>query len=159
MLCTVFIIVTSLMGLSMQAPTHQEGKEFSLQNKAYKAKSSVQQRKLTLLSWRNIDEATRISANIRIKHVFLMSFTHFLKVFPQKCPSHCNGPICPNYASTEKSTMERVFISRECIYCKVVRRNTFRIWTSRRIHVFSMIRAVCTLLSLLQFKRRLKLHV
>ena len=44
----------------------------------------VNQRKLMLFSWGKIDYTTRISANVRIKHVFSMNFTHFYEIFHQQ---------------------------------------------------------------------------
>ena len=41
----------------------------------------VKTRELTLFSFGNIDLPTRISGNVRIKHVFSMNITHFHEVY------------------------------------------------------------------------------
>ena len=44
----------------------------------------VNQRKLTLFSWGNIDYTTRISVTLRIKHAFSINFTHFYEILHQQ---------------------------------------------------------------------------
>ena len=58
-----------------------------------------QKRKLALFSWGNIDYTSRISANVRIKHVFSMNFTHFHENFLHHEYCHCNRPNGPMYAN------------------------------------------------------------
>ena len=87
----------------MQTLTKQDWTEVSWRNNAYNIKFSVKtlldhayptadkasklhvvkQLKLTLFSWGNIDYTTRISVNVRIKHMFSMKFTHFHEIFMQ----------------------------------------------------------------------------
>ena len=75
------------------------------------------QRKLTLFSWGNTDYPTRIRANVSIKHVFSMNFTHFHELFLHQVFCHCNRPIGPKYANTEKPRVDRVFMAKQCLYC------------------------------------------
>ena len=42
----------------------------------------MQNRKLTLFSWGNFDQTTRISAKVRYKQVYSMKLSYFLKYFP-----------------------------------------------------------------------------
>ena len=44
----------------------------------------VQNRKLTLFSWGNFDQTTRISAKVRYKQVFSMKLSYFLEIFLQR---------------------------------------------------------------------------
>ena len=71
--------------------------------------------KLTLFSRISNDLTTRISARVRIKHVFSMNFTHLHEILQQQCFFHCNRPNGTKYANTEKATMEIAFIATQCL--------------------------------------------
>jgi len=60
-------------------------------------------RKRPLLSWGNTDYPTRIRANVSIKHVFSMNFTHFHEIFLHQVFIHCNRPNGSKYANTDKT--------------------------------------------------------
>ena len=62
----------------------------------------------------DIDYSTRVSVNIRIKHVFSMNFTHFHEPFLQQMLFNCSMPNGPNYANTEKPRVDRVFMAKQC---------------------------------------------
>ena len=136
--CTKCVsIVTGILGLRMQTLTKQDWKEVSWRNNAYNIKFSVKalldqayptadkafnlhvvkQCKLTLFSWGNIDYTTRISGNLRIKHVFSMNFTHFYESFLHQGCIHCNRPNWPKYANTDKARLDRGFMAKQCLYC------------------------------------------
>ena len=95
-------------------------------------------RKRPLLSWANTDYPTRIRANVSIKHVFSMNFTHFHELFLHQVFSHCNRPIGPKYARTEKNNTGQRFHGKTlCILINSCR-NTFRTCNSHRIKVLSI---------------------
>ena len=82
----------------------------SLLQRIYCSKRNVgKKRKRPLLSWANTDYPTRIRANVSIKHVFSMNFTHFHELFLHQVFCHCNRPIGPKYARTEKNNTGQRF--------------------------------------------------
>ena len=84
---------------------------------AYKAYTLpvVKKRKLTLFSWENIDYTTRISVNVRIKHVFSMNFSHFHEIFLHQVCCQCNWPNGPKYANNEKPTLDGGVMAKQCL--------------------------------------------
>ena len=77
----------------------------------------VKIRKLTLFSLGNIDQTSRSSVNVTIKHVFSMNFTHFHDVLLQNVCLHCNRPKRTRYANIESTRLDRVFMPKHCEYC------------------------------------------
>ena len=84
----------------------------------------VKQHELTLFSFGNIDLHTRLSVNVRIKHVFSMNFTHFHEIILQQeffhCTLHqmflhCNRPNGSKYANTKKASLDRVLMAKQCL--------------------------------------------
>ena len=75
----------------------------------------VNQRKLMLFSWGDIDYTIRISAHVRIKHVFSMNFTHFHEVFLQQWFCTYNRPNGSKYANTERARVYRAFVVKKCL--------------------------------------------
>ena len=79
----------------------------------------VQNRKLTLFSWGNFDQTTRISAKVRYKQVFSMKLSYFLEIFSTNDRIwvfvHCNGPKLPKWENTEKSRSDGAFMGKQCL--------------------------------------------
>ena len=75
----------------------------------------LSKRKLKLFLLGIIDEATGISAKVRMIHDFSMMFGHFLKTFLKQSLSHCNQPNRPKYSNTKTTRMDRVFIAEQCL--------------------------------------------
>ena len=55
-----------------------------------------------------------------------MNFTHFHEIFLHQVCIHCNRPNGSNYATTDKPRVDRVFMAKQCVYCKIHRKNTCR---------------------------------
>ena len=89
-----------------------------------------------------------------------MNFTHFHEIFLHQVFIHCNRPNGSKYANTEKTRLEIVFMSKQCINCQIHRKHTFRTCVSYSMNVIGIIITVCSLMSLLQLlMKRVKLHV
>ena len=104
----MIITVSTLLSLS------QRGKRFKLH--------VVKTCKLTLFSWGNIEQTTRISVDVRIALIFSLTFTHFHESFLQQDYLYCNQPTGPKYANTEQTRMDRVFMPKQGLQSYVQRR-------------------------------------
>ena len=51
----------------------------------------MKNRKLTLFSWGNFDQTTRISAKVRYKQVSSMKLSYFLEIFLQQSYMHVSS--------------------------------------------------------------------
>ena len=51
----------------------------------------MKHRKLTLFSWGNFDQTTRISAKVRYKQVSSMKLSYFLEIFLQQSYMHASS--------------------------------------------------------------------
>ena len=78
----------------------------------------MQNRKLTLFSWGNFDQTTRISAKVRYKQVFSMKLSYFLEIFLQQSYMHVCSlqwaklPKCEN---SEKSRTDGACMGKQCV--------------------------------------------
>ena len=78
----------------------------------------MQNRKLTLFSWGNSDQPTRISGKVRYKQVSSINSLRFSKFSSTNriCMFvHCNGPKLPKCENTEKSRTDGAIMGNQCL--------------------------------------------
>ena len=78
----------------------------------------VQNRILTLFSWGNFDQTTRISAKNVINRFFQWNSLIFSKFSSNDriwVFVHCNGPKLPKWENTEKSLSDGAFMGKQCL--------------------------------------------
>ena len=88
-----------------------------------------------------------------------MNFTFLHEIFLQQVLFNCSRPNGSNYANTEETRLDRGFIAKHCVHAYNHRKNTVRTCVSYSMNVIGIIITVCSLMSLLQLLKRVKLHV
>ena len=154
MFCAVLLIVTRLMGISMQTVKKPNLTEFPWQNNVFNAKFSVEARLKHGFCYSIHVRPTIITVSTLLSLLQLMKRFKLYVLIKRKlkCCVHFNRPNGPKHTNTLITRVDRVFMTTQCLH-------TCRPWFYHRIHASPMIIIVCTLLSPLQFIKRFKLYV